>query len=186
MPFIALIGVAGEPGGTVGATPTVGQGANKKSGVGKKKAGRPGVASQPGAAVVEEKDPDGSFRVPGYRGVWVNKAGKHFVKVDGKRLTATGDSDKLLLFDTTDEAAKKHDDFVGQAKSPNSKIELNFKPDGSRIVYEDITPASTSGLGGSAANVVPALSVINIKVSEPMNFRVLYAFIEIAVSHRSS
>lgn len=155
--------IPGDPGGSVGATPTVGQGASKKSGVGKKTANRPG-ASQPGAAPVEEKDPDGSFRVPGYRGVWVNKAGKHFIKIDGKRVD---ESDKLLLFDTTDEAAKKHDEVVGQAKKSSTKIELNFKPDGSRIVYEDITPASTSGLGGSAANVVPALSVINIKVSAP-------------------
>lgn len=156
------LGASGENlGGSVGATPTVGQ-ASKKTGVGKKKSGHP--ASQPGATIVEEKDPDGSFRVPGYRGVWVNKAGKHFVKIDGKRLNDSAESHTLLLFDTTEEAAKKHDEVVVQAKNLKSTIELNFKPDGSKIGYEDITPASTSGLGGSAASVVPALSVINIKV----------------------
>jgi len=75
------------------------------------------------------------------------------------------DIDKLLLFDGMDDAAKKYDEVVTKTKKKNAKVELNFKPDGSRIVYEDITPASTSGLGGSASNVVPALSVINIKVS---------------------
>lgn len=159
------IATNGEQGGNVGATPTVGQGSNAKGGVGKKKAtGRPGVA-QPGAAVTEEKDLDGSFRIPGYRGVWVNKSGKHFVKIEGKRLTDNRKEDgKLLLFDNIDDAARMHDKIVNKGNQ-NEKVELNFKSSGSRIIYEDITPASTSGLGGSAANVVPALSVINIKVS---------------------
>jgi hypothetical protein len=151
----------------------VGQGGGPKSGVGKKKGGRSNAAQQ-GAATAEEKDPDGSFRVPGYRGVWINTTGKHFVKVDGERHD--------VFFDSVDDAAKKYDDEVtekkkiknqelfddevaeGTEKKKKKNQELNFKPDGARIVYDDITPASTSGLGGSAANVVPALSVINIKV----------------------
>jgi hypothetical protein len=161
--LLFFAGVAGDQGGSVGATPTVGQGAVTKRGVGKKKPGRP--KSQQSAATLNEKDPDGSFKVPGYRGVWVDKEGKHFVKIDGKRLTEGDSSDKLLLFDGMDDAAKKYDEVVAKTKKKNAKLELNFKPDGSRIVYEDITPASTSGLGGSASNVVPALSVINIKVS---------------------
>ena len=165
--IIIISGAPGEAGGTVGATPTVGQGGKAKSGVGKKKAGRGGAAKAAAVAVKEEKDPDGSLRVPGYRGVWVNKAGKHFVKIDGKRLTVTEDSDKVMLFDTTDEAAKKHDEEMTKSNKKNAKTELNFKPDGSRIVYEDIAPASTSGLGGSATNVVPSLSVINIKDLPP-------------------
>ena len=71
--------------------------------VGKKKGGK-GVQSNTSA---NEKDPDGSIRLPGYRGVWVNQAGKHFVKVDGTRIS--GDNSNVIYFDTADEAAKKHD-----------------------------------------------------------------------------
>lgn len=131
--------------------------------MGKKKGNRSGAAQQ-GAAAAEEKDPDGSFRVPGYRGVWINTAGKHFVKIEGRRFKEEGED--VLFFDSVDDAAHKYDEITKKnKKKKNQKVELNFKPDGSRIVYEDITPASTSGLGGSAASVVPALSVINIKVS---------------------
>jgi hypothetical protein len=153
--------VSGDQGGSVGATPTVGQGGPAKAGVGKKK----GKASQP-PAPGEENDADGSFRVPGYRGVWVNTEGKHFVKVDGERLTAEDGKSGIIFFDNIDDAARKHDSILRmqKKKNHNQKMELNFRPDGSRFLYEDITPASTSGLGGSAANVVPALSVINIKV----------------------
>ena len=149
--------------GTGGATPTVGQGAAPKSGSGKKKGGRSG-SSQQGPTGAEEKDPDGSFRVPGYRGVWINKAGKHFLKINGRRLA---ESKGALLFDSVDEAAKMYDEMVLKNEKKGEKVELNFKPDGARIVYEDITPATASGLGGSAANVVPALSVINIKDLPP-------------------
>lgn len=160
--FFSEVAVSGDQNGSVGATPTVGQGGPAKAGVGKKK----GKASQP-APPGEEKDPDGAFRVPGFRGVWLNTSGKHFIKVDGERLTSLpeGKGD-LVFFGAIDEAAKKYDSILRmqKKKNHNQKMELNFKPDGTRFLYEDITPASTSGLGGSAANVVPALSVINIKV----------------------
>lgn len=157
-------GSSGDQAGTVGATPTVGQG-GVKSGVGKKKASRPG-SSQQIVAPMGEKDPDGSLRVPGYRGVWVSKEGKHFIKIDGQRFKRSENDKDIEFFDSIDDAAKKHDEVIRKGmKSP--KAEFNFKPDGSKIVYEDITPASTSGLGGSASNVVPALSVINIKDLPP-------------------
>jgi homoserine kinase len=110
--------------------------------------------------------------VPGYRGVFITKNGKHFVKINGTRLT----DDKttagtVLLFDDSDDAARMHDS-VAREVSKDEKIEYNFKTDGTRIIYEDINPASTSGLGGSAANVVPALSVINIKVGPNLNDRI--------------
>ena len=89
------------------------------------------------------------------------------MKIDGKRVTISVDSDEVLLFDTSEEAAKKHDEIMTNSKKKNAKVELNFRPDGSRIVYEDITPASTSGLGSSASNVVPSLSMINIKDLPP-------------------
>jgi hypothetical protein len=126
--------------------------------VGKKKGPK---MAQAGGSGSDEKDTDGSFRVPGYRGVWINQAGKHFVKISGERLSK---DDEVLYFDNIDEAAKKHD-AVHKAKKNTGKVELNFKDDGSRIIYEDVATSSTTGLGGSASSVVPALSVINIKVS---------------------
>jgi hypothetical protein len=126
--------------------------------VGKKKSTKGPQAGAGG----EQKDPDGSIRLPGYRGVWVNQAGKHFVKIDGVRL-AEQDT-KTIYFDSVDEAAKKHDAILKE-KKPTGKHEFNFNADEGRIVYEDVTTSSTTGIGGSASSVVPALSVINIKVS---------------------
>lgn len=127
--------------------------------VGKKKSTKGPQA----ASGSDQKDPDGSIRLPGYRGVWVNQAGKHFVKIDGVRFA--GQDTKTIYFDSVDEAAKKHDVILKERK-PAGKNELNFKADGTRIVYEDVTTSSTTGIGGSASSVVPALSVINIKVSK--------------------
>jgi hypothetical protein len=131
--------------------------------VGKKKAQRTATSAQKGGAATEDKDADGSFRIPNWRGVWVNPQGKHFVKVKGKKLTSPG-TDETLYFDSFDEAAKGHDSVVKEDGS-DPTAELNFQEDGTRIVYEDIATSTTTGLGGSASNVVPALSVINIKVS---------------------
>jgi hypothetical protein len=178
--------VTGTPGGggeqsgaPVGGASNIGQGvgsAAKQNGpVGKvgKKAKKPGSAA--GAVGPEDKDLDGSFRVPGYRGVWVNRAGKHFVKINGKRLLKGVDGEYdaggVLFFDTIDLAAKKHDD-VAHERGIELAEGLNFNEDGSRIVYEENTPAAAAGrglemLGGGASSVVPALSVINIKVRNP-------------------
>ena len=101
----------------------------------------------------------------GYRGVWVNQAGKHFVKINGKRLT--DDNGKEMLFPGVEEAAKKHDEYL-KSTNPKGKVEYNYKPDGTRVVYEDVSTSSTTGIGGGAASVVPALSVINIKVRPPI------------------
>jgi hypothetical protein len=153
----------GESSRNEGA-PSVGQG-GPKSGVGKKKKSpRDANNGQNGAKPQDEKDSDGSFRVPGYRGVWVTKAGKHFIKVDGKRFGEKENDTKL--FDTIDEAAKKYDEITRE-KDKDGKAELNFRPDGSRIVYEDAKSTTASGVGGSAANVVPLLSVININDLPP-------------------
>lgn len=136
----------------------VGKNAHSK----KKKSG-----SSTGAVKPQDKDSDGSFRVPGYRGVWVNPAGKHFVKIGGERLCVGDANVDVWFFDSVDEAAKKHDDIVierGLEKSGG----LNFNKDGSRIVHEDAAPSAASGsvMGGGASSVVPALSVINIKVKD--------------------
>jgi hypothetical protein len=153
--------------GAVGATPIVGQG-GKKRGVGKKKVNHPLAAAVKSpatliSAAITDKDPDGSIKVQGYRGVWVNKVGKHFVKVDGKRLTESDSPEKILLFENADEAAKKYDEVMQKRCKDGSELELNFQPNGSRNVYESVTTPMQSGLGGSTANVVPALSIINIK-----------------------
>jgi hypothetical protein len=128
--------------------------------VGKKK----GVKGSQAGIGGDEKDPDGSIRLPGYRGVWVNQAGKHFVKINGVRLSRK--DGETIYFDSVDDAAEKNDSSLKE-KKPNGKVEYNFKADGSRIVYEDVTTSSTSGLGGSASSVVPALSVVNIKDLPP-------------------
>ena len=115
----------------------------------------------------KDKDADGSFRVPGYRGVWVNAAGKHFVKIRNEPLMHD-DSDDIMYFDVVEDAALKHDEILheqGIAKG----AELNYnKKDGSRVIYDDNAAASAAGrgvemLGGGSGSVVPALSVINIK-----------------------
>ena len=125
-------------------------------------------ATKPSHSASEEKDPDGSIRVSGYRGVWVNQAGKHFVKINGERLK--DENGKELLFPGVEEAAKKHDEYL-KSTNPKGKVEYNYKPDGSRVVYEDVSTSSTTGIGGGAASVVPALSVINIKVCFVRFFR---------------
>ena len=112
----------------------------------------------------EEKDPDGAIRVPGYRGIWVNQAGKHFVKIDGERLQ--NEKGRELLFPAIEDAAKKHDEVLKSKKLPG-KVEYNFKPDGTRIIYEDAATSSNTVIGGGAASVVPLLSVINIKDLPP-------------------
>jgi hypothetical protein len=102
----------------------------------------------------------------------VNPAGKHFIKINGKRLRKEEDGEYddggVFFFDTIDLAAKKHDE-VAHENGIEQAEGLNFNEDGSRIVYEENTPAAAAGrglemLGGGANSVVPALSVINIKV----------------------
>jgi hypothetical protein len=153
-----------EAGGNTGLVPTVGQGpSNKGGGVGKKKSNR--VVSQSATSLLpDEKDADGSLRVPGYRGVWVTKDGRHFVRrLDGSVYKADGNA---VFFDSIDDAAKRYDDMIShEVKKNQQTVELNYRADGSRYVYDDIALSSTSGLGGSASNAVPALSVINIKVN---------------------
>ena len=115
----------------------------------------------------KDKDADGSFRVPGYRGVWVNAAGKHFVKISNESLI-NDDGDEIVYFDTVEEAAHKHDKVLHE-RGMSKGAELNYnKKDGSRVIYDDNAAASAAGrgvemLGGGSTSVVPALSVINIK-----------------------
>lgn len=156
----------GQPssaGGSGNATSASSAPGSKKD-AGKKK----GKASKSGgvgnARAEEEKDPDGSVRVPSYRGVWVDQAGKYFIKIDSERVCET-DKNKPVTFESVDEAAKKYDALLNSKDKGNgTKIEYNFKSDGTRIVYEDVSTSTTTGLGGG---VVPALSVINIKDLPP-------------------
>ncbi|KAG7363982.1 hypothetical protein IV203_037184 [Nitzschia inconspicua] len=105
------------------------------------------------------KDSDGSTRVLSYRGVWMDPAGKYFIKIEGKKFS---DGSTAVTFDSVDEAARKYDAIL-KNRSPEGRFEYNFKPDGCRIVYEESSTSSTTGFGGNLDNVVPALSVINIR-----------------------
>ena len=93
----------------------------------------------------------------------MNQAGKHFVKINGERLRRENGED--VLFPGVEDAARKHDEVLKSKSNLKDKAEYNFNADGTRIVYEDVSTSSTTGIGGGAASVVPALSVINIKVS---------------------
>ena len=98
----------------------------------------------------------------GYQGVWVTKSGKHFIKINDERYK---EGKKLVHYDNEEAAAKRYDEIVCLTKDRSDpKVLLNYKADGSRIVYEDSATSSAGGLGSSSSNVVPALSVINIKV----------------------
>jgi hypothetical protein len=135
-----------------------------KNDTGKKKGGKAAKTGN-GPSTKEEKDVDGSVRVPSYRGVWVDQAGKYFIKISSERVRG-GDGKKPLIFESIEEAAKKYDALVKSKGEGDetTKIEYNFKPNGTRIVYEDVPTSSATGLGGG---VVPALSVINIKDLPP-------------------
>jgi len=172
-------------GSTGGGMPTVGQGIGSSLAVS-------GATLRGKGANLRQKDEDGCFCVPGYRGVWVDKTGKHFVKVNGVALVRSKLSDKdnineekssndneersstskstVILFSSADQAAKAYDlEIKNKEKGDLKSVELNFKYDGTRIVYDDTASnAGNSGrgldmLGGGASSVVPALSVINIK-----------------------
>ena len=155
-----------------GGIPTVGQGKGKKGGTG---GGKARTGSLP-------RDKDGSFRVPRFRGVWVSNAGKHFVKVGDKRLTESdfnteeieeggvdAPSGAIKFFDSAEDAGKAHDEIAKKIGTSSSNVELNFNPDGSRIIYDDkhAAPGGMEVLGPGTSSVVPALSIINIRDLPP-------------------
>ncbi len=159
-------------GGTSGATPTVGQGISnlKQHGPGIGKQGSTGGSVNQSAE--ETVDKDGALLVPTFRGVWINADGKYFVKIDGKAIsqehTSEEESASIAFFVSAEEAAHHYDDAM-KRNSDEANVELNFKEDGSRNIYEDTgtmsnVSRSLDALGGGAISVVPALSVINIKV----------------------
>ena len=64
----------GKQGATGGGIPTIGQGISSMMS---------GNQCMVGVEGDTPKDDDGSFHIPGYRDMWVNPAGKHFVKING-------------------------------------------------------------------------------------------------------
>jgi hypothetical protein len=108
--------------------------------------------------------------VPTFRGVWINADGKYFVKIDGKAISQVleEESASIAFFVSAEEAAHHYDDAM--KRNPDAaNVEMNFKEDGIRNIYEDTgtmsnVSRSLDALGGGAISVVPALSVINIKV----------------------
>ena len=81
----------------------------------------------------ESRDVNGNLCIPSYRGVWVNSEGKYIVKVDGEVLKRSNQMADML-FDEADDAAK-HYDYIMKLRDEN--LELNFKPDGTRIKYDN-------------------------------------------------
>ena len=121
---------------TGGIIPTVGQTSKKKKSV-----------KVLGGSQSQEKDENGCIRVPGFTGVWVNPEGKHFVKLnDGTIVMSRNDEDEsvtsAMLFDSVDEAAKTHDDLMKEKTVNENDIKLNFKDDGTRIVYDKTSTAA--------------------------------------------
>ena len=123
-----------------GVIPTVGQTSKKKK-----------SASVTGKGHSNEgKDENGCIRVPGFSGVWVNPMGKHFVKVDGKPLVNSHrevkvsiKDDSITLFDNVEEAAKMYDIVIKEKWGEKKKdLKLNFKSDGSRIIYDTTSTAA--------------------------------------------
>jgi hypothetical protein len=126
-------------------------------------------------------DKDGALLVLTFRGVWFNAEGRYFIKIDGKAVTRESepaDESALVQWFLSAEKAACHHDEMTKTNPDNTNIELNFKEDGSRNIYEDTDTLSNIGpsldaLGGGAMSVVPALSIINIKVSVSGNFTIL-------------
>ena len=118
-----------------GALPTVGQ-VKKKKGSG-----------NANGSVTEEKDENGCVRVLGYVGIFVDPKGKHFVKIEGKPLRGKGEEEtegNTIFFDTVEDAARRHDDELKKVAGNNQVgLKLNFKADGSRIIYDKTTTTAS-------------------------------------------
>lgn len=114
---------------------------------------------------------DNSSQVPGFNGVWVQPDGKHFIKIEGEVIEADGKEEAQkgvtpLLFDTAEEAAKRRDQILKDSGRAQVS-EMNYKPDGSRIIHEKETGTKSTKeevpeVGHNV--IVPALAVVNIKV----------------------
>ncbi len=100
--------------------------------------------------------------------------GKYCIKIDGKVISAENQdcagNGAPLLFDSVEAAAKRHDQVLEESGKAHQS-QMNYRPDGLRIVHEEETKAiltiDDSGVleGGTASSlIVPALAVINIKV----------------------
>ncbi len=100
-----------------------------------------------------DKDEDGCYRVPGYRGVWVDPKGKHFIKIDGKPYSHDQNSDpesesnlKRVFYDSSEQAAQTYDTIM-RRNGIEDIAEMNYKSDGSRIKYDEVTTATSVGRG---------------------------------------
>lgn len=114
---------------------------------------------------------DNSSKAKGFNGVWVNSDGKYFIKIEGKVMEVEDDTDeerkdKPLLFDSAEAAAKQRDQIL-KDKGRAEVSEMNYKPDGSRIIHKEKaetkpTKGDTEEAGRNV--IVPALANIDIKV----------------------
>ena len=117
-----------------GIIPTVGQTSKKKK----------STAVTDGSHGDEGRDANGCIRVPGFTGVWVDPKGKHFVKIDGKAVTLNTDindqgsvENSVLLFDSVEEAAKKHD--IVMKKKHGSKVKQM------KLIFNDTISSAAAG-----------------------------------------
>lgn len=118
---------------------------------------------------------DGSKRVDGFNGVWVKPDGKYFIKIEGKEYMEKKEDesqkDSPLLFETAEEAAKERDQILkdtGRAEV----AEMNYKPDGSRIIHKKVAETASTRVDAGVSEeahhvIVPALAVVNIKNLPP-------------------
>ena len=114
---------------------------------------------------------DNSSKVQGFNGVWKtnNPDGKFFIKIDGKPVEDDTDDerkDKPLLFDSAEGAAKQRDQIL-KDKGKAEVSEMNFNPDGSRIIHEEKSETKPTKVDTEEAGrnvIVPALANIDIKV----------------------
>lgn len=104
--------------------------------------------------------------------MWARNDGKSFFVKAGDNVVLDEKS-QTLLFTSAEEAGKQYDRLImktGRGKGWEED-ELNFKADGSRIIHEDEPSSASAGknadmqsAAASASSIVPALSVVNIKV----------------------
>ena len=95
-----------------------------------------------------EKDENGCTRVSGYVGVFKDPEGKYFVKIEGKPLQDESSEADKIDFDSAEEAARTHDDEVKKRSDSNqTNLKLNFKSDGSRIIYDNDVKNTTKSAG---------------------------------------
>jgi hypothetical protein len=109
---------------------------------------------------------DNSKRVQGFNNVWVSPKG-YFIKIEGKVIEDSKQDESQkgapLLFDTAEDAAKRHDQILKDSGRAEVS-EMNYKPDGSRIFHKKQVEKDDTGTAEGSSNViVPALAMCKLE-----------------------